>query len=127
MRSYRQAVPSHAMIFMVLGVNIVVILTENVRVFHIGGSTFQAIQAEQTQAENVFANRSFIFIGSKFRRLTLQLAGIVTHQLQVSHRVIDAGVGIYSQALCFQRLTQGNCFTGVADNTRRIEVNVSQG
>lgn len=112
--------------FMVLGVNIVVVLTENVSVFHIGRRTFQTIQAEQTQAENIFANRCFIFIWRKFRRLTLQFTEIIAHQLQVSHRVIDAGVCIYCQALCFQRLTQGNRFTGVADNTRRIEVNVSQ-
>ena len=112
---------------MVLGINIVVVLTENMRVFHIGRRTFQAIQAQQTQAENVFANRRFIFVRGKFCCLTLQLAEIIAHQLQVSHRVIDARVGIYSEALCFQRLAQGNRFTSVADNTRRIEVNVGQG
>ncbi|XPE61488.1 hypothetical protein ACNKHT_05570 [Shigella flexneri] len=45
----------------------------------------------------------------------MQLAEIVAHQLQVSHRVIDARVGMYSQALRFQRLAQGNRFTSVAD------------
>lgn len=35
-------------------------------------------------------------------------------------------IGIHAQALRFQRFTQGNRFTGVADDTRRVEVNVGQ-
>lgn len=57
--------------FVVLGVNSVVVLAEYVRVLHIGRSTFQTVQAQQAQAEDVFANRRFVFIGSKFGGLTL--------------------------------------------------------
>ncbi|VTP65963.1 Uncharacterised protein [Leclercia adecarboxylata] len=48
--------------FVVLGVDIVVVLIQNVRVFHIGRGTFQAVQAKQTQAENVFTDRRFVFV-----------------------------------------------------------------
>ncbi len=50
------------MIFMILSVDVVVVLTEHVCVFHIRGSTFQAVQAQQAQAQNVFADGGFIFI-----------------------------------------------------------------
>lgn len=41
-----RAQPRHN--FMVLRVDVVVVLTENMRVFHISGGTFQAVQAQQT-------------------------------------------------------------------------------
>ena len=56
---------------MVLGVDVVIVLTEHVRVFHIGRSAFQAVQAQQAQAENVVANRCFVFVWGEFGRLTL--------------------------------------------------------
>lgn len=57
--------------FVVLGINVVVVLAEYVRVLHIRRSTFQTVQAQQAQAEDVLANRRFVFIGSKFGGLTL--------------------------------------------------------
>ncbi|MNP19554.1 hypothetical protein D3C76_1120910 [compost metagenome] len=112
---------------MVLGVDVVVVLVQNVRVFHIGRRTFQAVQAQQTQAEDILANRRFVFVRDKFSRLTLQVAEIVAHQLQIGHGIIDAGTGINVQGLGFQGVTQGNSFTGVAHNAWRIEVDVGQG
>ena len=111
---------------MVLGVDVIVVLAEHVRVFHIGRSAFQAVQAQQAQAENVLANRRFVFIRGEFCRLTLEVAEIVADQLQFRHRVFHAGAGIRLQALGFQRFTQGNSFAGIADNARGIEVNVGQ-
>ena len=67
---------------MVLGVDVVVVLTEHVRVFHIGRSTLQAVQAQQAQAENILANRRFVFIRGEFCRLTLEVAEIVADQLK---------------------------------------------
>jgi hypothetical protein len=49
----------------VLGIDVVVVLTENVRVFHIGRRAFQAVQAQQAQAENVLADGRFVFIRGK--------------------------------------------------------------
>ena len=111
---------------MVLGVDVVVVLAEHVRVFHIGRSAFQAVQAQQAQAENVLANRCFVFVWGEFSRLTLQIAEIVAHQLKVRHRVFHAGVSIRLHALRLQRFTQGNGFAGIANNARRVEVNVGQ-
>jgi hypothetical protein len=51
--------------FMVLGIDSVVVLAEHVRVLHIGRRTFQTVQAQQAQAENVLANGRFIFIRGK--------------------------------------------------------------
>ncbi len=48
--------------FVVLRVNVVVVLTENVRVLHIRRRAFQTVQAQQTQAEDVLANGGFVFI-----------------------------------------------------------------
>lgn len=118
------AQPGHD--FVVLGVNVVVVLTENVRMFHVRRRAFQTVQAQQAQAEDVLANGGFVFIRGKFRRLTLQFAQIVTNQLQIGHRIVAMRIGIHAQALRFQRFTQGNRFTGVADDTRRVEVNVGQ-
>ena len=67
---------------MVLGINLIVVLTQNVRVLHIGRSAFQAVQAQQAQAENVLANRRFVFIRGEFCRLTLEVAQIVADQLK---------------------------------------------
>ncbi len=64
-------VPSHAMIFVVLRVDVVIVLAKHVRVLHIGCGTFQAVQAQQAQAENVLANRGFVFVRGKFCGLTL--------------------------------------------------------
>ena len=64
---------------MVLGVDGVVVLTENVGVFHVGRRAFQAVQAQQAQAENILADGRFVFVRGEFRRLTLQVAEIVTH------------------------------------------------
>ena len=112
--------------FVVLRVDVVVVLAENVGMFHVSCRTFQAVQTQQAQAENVLTDGGFVFVRGKFRRLFLQIAQIVTDQLQVSHRVIDGGVSVFGQALRFQRFTQGNRFTGVAHDTRRVEVNVGQ-
>ena len=46
---------------MVLGVDVVVVLTQNVRVLHISRSAFQAVQAQQAQAENILADGRFVF------------------------------------------------------------------
>ena len=113
--------------FMVLGIDSVVVLAEHVGVLHIGRRTLQTVQAQQAQTENIFADGGFIFIRGIVRRLTLQVAQIVADQLQVGDRAVDRGAGIDRQALRFQRLTQGNCLAGVADDARGIEVNVSQG
>lgn len=112
---------------MVLGIDSVVVLAEHVGVLHIGRRTLQTVQAQQAQTENIFADGGFIFIRGIVRRLTLQVAQIVADQLQVGDRAVDRGAGIDRRALRFQRLTQGNCPAGVADDARGIEVNVSQG
>ncbi|VEA12848.1 Uncharacterised protein [Salmonella enterica subsp. enterica] len=56
----------------------------------------------------------------------LQFAQIVADQLQIGHRIVAMRLGIHAQALRFQRFTQGYRFTGVADDTRRVEVNIGQ-
>lgn len=112
---------------MVLGIDSVVVLAEHVGVLHIGRRTLQTVQAQQAQTENIFADGGFIFIRGIVRRLTLQVAQIVADQLQVGDRAVDAALASIAEALRFQRLTQGNCPAGVADDARGIEVNVSQG
>ncbi|MNC45863.1 hypothetical protein D3C75_948530 [compost metagenome] len=57
--------------FVVLRVDIVVVLAEHVSVFHIGRRTFQAVQTQQTQAKNIFANFCFIAVWCEFSRLAL--------------------------------------------------------
>ncbi len=52
--------------FVVLGVNSVIVLAEYVRVLHIGRSTFQTVQAQQAQAEDVLANCRFVLIWGEF-------------------------------------------------------------
>ena len=117
------AQPRHDLV--VLGVNGVVVLAEHVGVFHISRSAFQTIQAQQAQAEDILADSGFIFIRGIVCRLTLQVTQIVADQLQVGHRAVNFGAGIKVQALRFQRLTHGNRLTGIADDARRIEIDVS--
>lgn len=64
-----RAQPCHD--FVVLGVNSVIVLAEYVRVLHIGRSTFQTVQAQQAQAEDVLANCRFVLIWGEFCGLTL--------------------------------------------------------
>ncbi|VFS58135.1 Uncharacterised protein [Kluyvera cryocrescens] len=59
--------------------------TQNVGVLHIGRRAFQAVQAKQTQAENVLADSGFVFVRGKFGSLLLQGTQIVAHQLQIGH------------------------------------------
>jgi hypothetical protein len=110
------AQPRHNL--MVLSINIIVVLTQNVGVFHVGRRAFQAVQAQQAQTENVLANGGFVFVWREFCRLTLELTQIVAHQLQASHWVIHRGAGIHAQALLFQRFTHGDSLAGVAHNAR---------
>ena len=111
---------------MVLSIDIVVVLTKNVGVLHVSCRTFQAVQTQQTQAEDIIADGRFVFIRGEFSGLTLQVAQIVADQLQIGHRVGDSCVRVDVQALCFQGVAHGDSFTGIANNTRGIEVNVSQ-
>ena len=67
--------------FMVLGINRVVVLAEYVGVLHIGRRAFQAVQAQQTQTENILADGGFIFIWGIVCRLTLQVTQIVADQV----------------------------------------------
>ena len=76
---------------MVLGVDVVVVLTQNVRVLHIGRSAFQAVQAQQAQAENILADGCFVFVRGEFRRLTLEVAEIVAGAQAEMGRIADLG------------------------------------
>ena len=58
--------------------------------------------------------------------LLLQGTQIVARQLQIGHWVADGGIGIDGQALCFQRFTHGDSLARIANDTRGVEVNVSQ-
>ncbi|MOA16395.1 hypothetical protein D3C78_1366080 [compost metagenome] len=66
----------------IVGVNLVVILTQYVGVLHIGRRAFQAVQAEHAQAVHVVADLGFIGIQSELSRLLQQSRHIVTGQLQ---------------------------------------------
>lgn len=112
---------------MVLGIDSVVVLVEYVGVFYIGCCIFQIVQVQQVQIENIFVDGGFIFIWGIVCCLMLQVVQIVVDQLQVGDWVVDCGVGIDCQVLCFQCFMQGNCLVGVVDDVWGIEVNVSQG
>ncbi|VTP65965.1 Uncharacterised protein [Leclercia adecarboxylata] len=50
--------------------------------------------------------------GGEVCRLTLQVAEIVAHQLQVGHRVIDAGIGINIQGTALSGRHAGQWLRG---------------
>ncbi len=73
------------------------------RVFHIGRRTFQAIQDSRRRPRMFSPIAALSLLG------VILLPDVAARRDRRSPvagqpRVIDAGVGIYSQALCFQRL-----------------------
>lgn len=87
--------------FVVLGVNVVVVLIENVCVFYICCCVFQIVQVQQMQVEDIFVNGGFVFIWDKFCCLMLQFVQIVVNQLQIGYWIVVMCIGIYVQVLCF--------------------------
>ena len=119
-----RAQPRHqAMIF---GVNGAIRLAQNMRVLHIRRCTFQAIQAQHTQAVNVITDLRFVTVERKLLCLLLQLAEIIAHQFQCGQRMVNGDFRIHQTAAGSQRFAIKNGFTGIADDTLRIEVYVGQ-